>query len=415
MSQANEENLDPRDRDSSASGARGLVRALIAATLLALILASPSTAVARERSGRGSLVSVERLESPSAQTVRKAVARSGLDPTAATDPVVAYRLVYRTPSAKGSLTRASGLLVVPLGGASAPGTLVFEHGTAVPRDMAPSTGAESIFRRVALLDGSAGYVTVAPDYLGAGTGPGEQAYNDLPTEVSASRDMLRAARTFLASRGRRLDRAVDVTGFSQGGAAALAFGHALQAGNVPGFSLGSVAGISGAYDLTGAQIPAMLGGRVDPILAGYIITFLALSWQHLHGIYRQRDEVFQPGTEPILRLFDGHHPENAIFASIPPKLTSLVRPAFLERLAHPTGRLRRALSGADLACDWAPRVPVTLYYSPVDEAVSSANTDHCAEGLRDRGSTTVHVVDVGHRTHVGSALFAVPRILAGMG
>lgn len=76
--------------------------------------------------------------------------------------------------------------------------------------------------------------------------------------------------------------------------------------------------------------------------------------------------------------------------------------------------MRRALSDTDRACDWAPRVPVTLYYLPVDEVVSSANTIHCAERLRARGSTTVHMVDVGDRTHVGSALFAVPRILAGL-
>lgn len=77
---------------------------------------------------------------------------------------------------------------------------------------------------------SAGFATVAPDYLGMGAGPGKHPWKDVPSETSASLDLLRAARQFTPSTGHTLDRDVLVTGFSQGASGALGLGRALQLG-----------------------------------------------------------------------------------------------------------------------------------------------------------------------------------------
>lgn len=77
--------------------------------------------------------------------------------------------------------------------------------------------------------------------LGLGTGAGTHPYLDLPSTVTASLDLLRAADEF----SDRLDRRVRVTGFSQGGPAAMALAEEPQRRG----RLVAVAGISGLYDL----------------------------------------------------------------------------------------------------------------------------------------------------------------------
>ena len=73
----------------------------------------------------------------------------------------------------------------------------------------------------ALTFAAAGFAVAAPDYLGLGDGPGQQRWFDVPTEVTAEVDMLRATRELATEQGRALRRGVDVTGFSQGASAAL--------------------------------------------------------------------------------------------------------------------------------------------------------------------------------------------------
>jgi dienelactone hydrolase len=78
--------------------------------------------------------------------------------------------------------------------------------------------------------------------------------------TSRTASSLHAARRFAAERHRRLDRRVFITGFSQGGAAAIALAREFQR---PGHGqrVAALAPISGPYDLRHAEIPAVLAGR----------------------------------------------------------------------------------------------------------------------------------------------------------
>jgi hypothetical protein len=102
------------------------------------------------------------------------------------------------------------------------------RGLRPPRADAPSRSLDSLAGASALLFAGAGFATGAPDYLGLGGGPGPQAYLHAASEASASLDMLRAAHAFAARRHRSLATTTLVTGFSQGGHAAMALGRTLQ-------------------------------------------------------------------------------------------------------------------------------------------------------------------------------------------
>ena len=169
---------------------------------------------------------------------------------------------YATAGVDGAPATASALLVLPHGERRL-ATVAYEHGTLVRRADAPSQGLDSLASSAAVLYGAAGFATVAPDYLGLGSGSGSQAYLHARTEAGASIDALRAARSFARRHGRRLDSRVLVTGFSQGGHAAMALARALQGGAAPPLRLRAVAPVSGVFDLQRAELPAILAGRLD--------------------------------------------------------------------------------------------------------------------------------------------------------
>jgi hypothetical protein len=142
--------------------------------------------------------------------------------------VDAFRLRYATVGVDGAPTTATGLVALPPKRARQLRTVSYAHGTLAARADAPSRSLDSLAGASALLFAGAGFATGAPDYLGLGGGPGPQAYLHAASEASASLDMLRAAHAFAARRHRSLATTTLVTGFSQGGHAAMALGRTLQ-------------------------------------------------------------------------------------------------------------------------------------------------------------------------------------------
>ncbi|MFD0345501.1 alpha/beta hydrolase family protein [Kitasatospora aburaviensis] len=311
--------------------------------------------------------------------------------------------MYRTVDPGGRPTTASGLLVLPRGGEHELRTVSFTHGTASYRSDAPSAMVRAGFvSSPAITYASAGFAAVAPDYIGLGTGPGLHPWMDVPSETTASLDMLRAARAFVPRTGRALGHDVLVTGFSQGASAAMGLARALQAGDDRWFRLAAVAPVSGAYDFRHAELPALLDGSLDPKSSVLYSAYLLVAWNRLHRLYDSPDEVFRtPYDSTVEALFDGSHTGPQLFAGTPDTLDALLTPHGFEMLRHPTGRLARALRVADSTCDWAPRVPVRLYVADADEQAANANTDHCGAALRSHGVDAA-VVDLGVPDFAGS-------------
>jgi Secretory lipase len=148
--------------------------------------------------------------------------------------ITAYRVAYRTIDAGGRPTTASGVVAFPQSDVRQLPMVEYEHGTTADKAEVPSSfgldaAQDGIEGRWSTdLFASAGFAVAEPDYVGMGRGPGRPQYMVATSEVSASLDLLRAAAQLAGERGGRLDRGVLVTGFSQGGAAAMAVGRALQ-------------------------------------------------------------------------------------------------------------------------------------------------------------------------------------------
>lgn len=384
----------------------GLVAAAIAATGVASASAGAPDrpAVGHEHAARGHLVSATHLGTMSAGQVRAWLATEEFDATSVRYGVDTYRLVYRTIDTRGRATTASGLLVLPRSDDRRLRTVSYTHGTMSYKPDAPSMADDVWGPGPAVTFGAAGFAAVAPDYLGLGQGPGVHPWKDVPSETSASLDMLRAARQFVPREGRVLDGQVLVTGFSQGASSALGLARALQDGADPHFRLRAVAPISGAYDFRGAELPALLNGGVASKLAVAYTSYLLTSWNRIHGgIYKQPSDVFkEPYASRVEKYFDGTTPGHVMLEGLPGKLGQLLTPRGFRVLRHPSGTFAEALRvDAEVCTAWTPRVPVRLYKISNDEQAVDANTVNCAAGFRARG-LDVPVVDVGDKLYGGS-------------
>jgi hypothetical protein len=375
---------------------------------------------------RGRLVSATALRTlPDRAAVTAELTADGFATGAVRYGVRTYRLVYRTVSATGQPTTASGLLAVPIGTARRLSVVSYTHGTEVYRGDAPSMQPHGFDPAPAYTYSSAGFATVEPDYLGLGTGPGPHPWMDLPSETTATLDMLHAARTYLARHGRTPRSRVFVTGFSQGASAALGLGRALQHGALPGFRLGALAPISGAYDLRHAELPALLDGELvrlnpDPRLgAKYSVLYTAyglVAFNRLHRFYTSPAQVFQaPYDRTIRRLFDSDHTGQQVINGTPGNLRNLLTARGFALLRHPTAGLATELRIDDSVCDWAPGAPVRLYLATHDEQAVNANTWHCQADFAARHGH-VPVINLGtpdyqRSRHLGSNVAGTARIV----
>ncbi|MFD9903973.1 alpha/beta hydrolase family protein [Streptomyces sp. NPDC059063] len=387
---------------------RRVTTAVVAATILAGAgvvsagaesgtSAAPSANAATQR---GTLLSAELLYTlTSAKDSAAELTASGYDPGAADYGVDAYRLVYRTVDAKGQPATASGLFTVPRGVQGRLRTVSFAHGTGVHRVDAPSMQRKVFLTGPSIAYASAGFATVAPDYLGMGTGPGKHPWMDVPSEATASLDLLRAARQFAPRTARSLDRDVLATGFSQGASAALGLGRALQAGEDRYFRLGALAPISGAYDFGGAELPALLASdsELEPRWRAVYAAYTLVAFDRVQDVYDNPGEVFRdPGVQ---ELFDGMHTGPQMLNALPRTLDELLTPHGRDLLARPRGGLAAGLRRTDSVCkDWKPKAPIRLYMAQGDEQATARNTANCAAAFRKKG-VGVPVVDLGAVDH----------------
>ncbi|WIM94551.1 lipase [Actinoplanes oblitus] len=397
---------------------RRISAALLLTAVAAAAVGTPAAA-APPGADRGALLARHPIATyDSRAEVDSLLTAAGFHPTTSRYGVSLHQLVYRTVDGHGRPTTASGLLALPRDGGRHLRTVSFGHGTSVYRGDAPSVAPDDTFLTgPAITFASAGFAAVAPDYLGLGAGTGPHPWMDVPTETSASLDLLRAARTFVAERGRALDREVYAAGFSQGASAALGLSRALRDGADPWFRPAAVAPISGAYAMRRVEIPAAFTPEVTPRLGAAYMAYLLTAYDRSHDIYRDPSDVFAPGYTGMGELFDASHPGPEVLAALPDSIDGLLTARGRKLLLHPNARFAAALREADSVCEWTPAVPVRLYFSPGDEQAVNANTTACRSSFAARG-VRVPAVDVGvdrsysGLVHEGSELLAVPRIAA---
>lgn len=389
---------------------RVIAAVLCAGMLLPGVAVAAPAPTAVEHHAESRLLSATVLGQLSRQEVVDYLAGYELDTSAVRNGVDLYLLTYRTAGVDGRPTTASALTVLPRTRERTLRTVTWLHGTRVFRGDTGST-ADNLDRAAAVLFAASGLATVAPDYLGLGTGPGHHPYMLSGPTAGATMDALRATRTLAARAGRRLAHGVLVSGFSQGGQASMVVGRELA--RSPEFGLAAIAGIAGPYDIRGQEIPAALDGRLDGVSATLYLAYATTAWHRVHPLYDSPAEAFRaPYDQVVESLFDSDHEERDVVDALPRTPRELFTDEFLARLAHPDGALASVLEANDDACDWRPRVPVRLFAGTADRDVVFGNSESCQDTLRAHGTRDSQVVNVGEVDHFTSAFLALPQVLA---
>jgi hypothetical protein len=219
-----------------------------------------------------------------------------------------HHIQYSTVGAAGEAVTASAALLVPTGtDAACSGkrpALLYGHGSSFQRklNMANITDLDNEgsgrISAPAALYAAQGYIVVAPNYAGYDTSSlGYHPHHIADQQSKDMIDALSAARTALA----RLPRPVSengklfITGYSEGGYAAMATHRAMQAA---GISVTASAPLSGSYaeslSFEALGMPGALDDpRAFPLDVQLQLVMQITAWQKAYGnLYRAPDEVY---------------------------------------------------------------------------------------------------------------------------
>ena len=322
--------------------------------------------------------------------------------------VNAYRVTYDMPFL-GDTIEVSGALFVPQGFDDPCGLPIhiYMHGTIFDRTDAPSF--LSIEGSFGGLMSTLGQLVLMPDYVGLGTSELMHPYVHSDSESDAGFYMMRAADALSDELGYALNGQNFISGYSQGGHAAMALARDLTttaygdefplSGAVPG---------SGPYDISGTQFPQTFEFETysNPAYLAYNV----IGWNSVYGtLFDDLSEVFQePYASTMMDLFDGTNDAETINNACPSTLEEFLQPGLVEEIQNdPMHPFQLAALENDVY-QWIPEAPVEMYYCTQDEQVFYQNALVADAWMTENGSTLHSSTNLGAYDHgqcAGLAIF----------
>jgi len=323
-----------------------------------------------------------------------------------------WKITYTTPDVFNQLDTASGLLILPVREETTVyPTLIYQHGTVDGPQDVPSNlqgGYE-----LGLVFGGLGYVTLAPDYLGAGTSRGFHPYVHAASEASAAVDMLRAVRGYASQIDLLLNDQLFVTGYSQGGHASMALHRALELELADEISLTAASHLSGPYDISGVMRELMVSEDPYNFLAYLPNTYL--SFNYVYGFYDDLEQFFKPAyTTAIRNFYEGNIGLGALNNFLISNLTSeygapiaryMLQDSIVDILetADPNHPVIQALADND-TYEWAPQQPTRIFYCTADDQVKYRNSIVADSVMQALGAVDLITFDVSPESDHGGCV-----------
>lgn len=323
-----------------------------------------------------------------------------------------YHITYNTTDPHGAPIIASGALAIPVGAACDSLPMAnYNHGTVLHKENVPSRMTGEEFVGLALA--SRGFVTSMPDYLGLGDSPGLHPYQHAASEASATLDMIRSCRKFIAdSTDALLNGELFLTGYSQGGHAAMATHKHIQENTLEAeFNVIASAPCSGAYDMSGTTASFIFNNAYSN--PGYIV-YIIEAFQEVYGnIYTSRDKIYKPPYHNVVVPYlSGDSTMDALNAVLKPRVDSLLRDSVLANfISNPNHPIRVALEDNDVY-NWAPEIRVEMNYCEADEQVPYQNSLYTLDTMMALGATDVTAVSRGASFNHGAC--AIPSLTAAL-
>jgi len=285
-----------------------------------------------------------------------------------------YKITYYTKNENNVLVKATGLLMYPNVNYKL-STVVSDHGTTDSRHNVPSNlkGALSAGFVVELSYVLNGYILMAPDYVGMGSGDGVHPYVDYATEASATIDFVTAANKVLGQLGIKRYNEYFLAGYSQGAHAAMSTLKRLSISNPDNLKFKYAYMGDGPYDFSGVTLN-------KGVLEKDIYPFTSFLANVLHtcnntGYRTYNSSISEVISAEYLDKYNYHVvQDNGGLLWGPVIWRNLFTPSFVSDVTNnPNNKLRQCMKPKDVY-DWYNKTPMTLGHSTVDLAIPPENT-----------------------------------------
>lgn len=329
--------------------------------------------------------------------------------------VKAYKITYYTKNEKNVLVKATGLIMYPNVNFKL-STVISDHPTTDSRQNVPSN-LKGIFWFGFVMELSYalnGYVVMAPDYVGMGSGDGIHPYVNYLTEGGATVDFVKAANNVLAQLNVKRYDEYFLTGYSQGAHAAMSTLKYLSTNNPNNLKIKYAFMGDGPYDLSGVTLnEGFLQTSVYPATAflGYILNSCQSAG---YNIYTNNvSEVISPN---YLAAFDDHvTQDNGGILWGPLIWRNMFTLSFITDLTNNQNANTRKCLKANNVSDWYNKTPTTMGTSTIDLIVPPNNSYTTVNAQRahypwyDLNKYNINSLSWGPLGHSGGV---IPYVLA---
>ena len=305
-----------------------------------------------------------------------------------------YKLAYNTFDVDSIPTTASGFMIVPQRTPCEVPILSFQHNNIIRKADAPSRYSYNSQWYVGMAAGSMGNITVMPDGIGLGDGPGLHPFLHLQSEATSVVDMIRAAKEIVDTMGASPDEQLFLAGISEGAYASLAAHQYIQTYLAPQMHVTATAGISGYYDMSGTMVNMILSDSnyVDP---SYLPELLLGYNKAYHFFTNDSDIMVYPYDSVLPPLFNGNNRGVTIDGHMPLVPKHILRQDQIDSLQNDSTNYIRMLLKQNDVFNWSPTSTVDLLYCNADEYVPFQNSIVAYQHFVQNGSTMVDTFNIG--------------------
>jgi acetyl esterase/lipase len=251
--------------------------------------------------------------------------------------------------------------------------------------------------------------------------------------ASASIDALKAAQVFLANNASITinKNNVYLTGFSQGGYAAMATHRELQKNYSGVFNVAASYPSSGPYDLSGTMYQDTLllshesfdkTSSGDSLTGVYFLPYIILSYRNIYNITDSIETIFIPELQTIESKYNMITSSldiiSYIRASVPSDVMKHMRNAsYLDDVVNNPNHIFRQKLAENDVYQWLPAAPVQMIVCDGDGLVPLANTTVAHSYMTTQGATDVtrHEITAGsHPECLGASINYLASVLSSL-
>ncbi len=312
-----------------------------------------------------------------------------------------YDVKYISHWHDGSEVLVSGLYFVPQGATAPLPQLVYHNGTKFTKGRENEIKRETNFALGYAVDG---YIVLMPDYFGLGHGEKFHIYQQYEPLGQTTVDFLFTASALNDSLNVKTNGQLFLTGYSEGGYAALGANKLIQEKYSDHFKVTATSANAGAYDMAGVQSQAMFQPYKRPQFLPYLLQGLNEVYNmvpDLNAIYRA------PYDTVVKTYFDGNHSHEGLEKLLPLIPKDMLTDSFINLYLNVKEFIMHKALEENTITHWKPENPVQLCHCKGDETVFYQNAVVAYNEMKRQGAKDVTLRNPGKKYgHRSCGIFA---------